>query len=127
MKKIILWISTLVGLWVIVSSGYYFGYNNEITNANADYICVKPAPANQACENVLWWEWQTDWTRVWIWTKVTEVAYYSTRISCEPWYTETHIWESSRASGRHGSDFTFSSETCTIIEKDDVAPVWAFK
>ena len=149
--KTILWVSTVVILGTVVSLGYYFGYNNEVANANPDYICVKPV-TNQPCENVVWWPWQTNGTRTWTWTKATEVWYYHTRTTCETGYSKSNIqwtttlsntaanylinnWESDKlysnytswASWRHSSDFTFSSETCTLVEKDDIAPVWTFK
>lgn len=150
MKKSILGVSTLVVLVAAVSIWYYFNFSWDLANANPDYICVKPS-TDTSCIITVQWEWQTDWTRTSTWTRALEVWYYQTRTSCEAGYSVKVTWSTSAASTaanyminnwdgdklysdytawaswRHSSDFTYSSETCTITEVDDIEPVWAFR
>lgn len=151
MKKSVLWISTLVVLVAIVSTGYYFNFSSDVANANPDYICVKPS-TDTSCVIDTIWEWQEDGTRTSTWTRALEVWYYHTRTSCEAGYSSVYQWATASSSSastkaptsaldsewrsatsshpsswRHSSDFTYSSETCTITEVDDVEPVWSFR
>jgi len=147
MKKNILAWSVLVLLVAVISWWYYFGFKWDISNANPDYICVKSV-TNQSCVISSWWAWQPDGTRIWTWTKATQVWYYHTRTSCEAGYGATHNWSTSAAtsaanymintwnwgklysnwnqwaSWRHSSNFTYSSSTCTVTQVDKVLPVW---
>ncbi len=151
MKKSILWVSTLVVLVVAVSVWYYFNFSWDLANANPDYICVKPSTST-SCIITNIWEWQSDGTRIKTWVRALEVWYYHTRTSCETGYTTELTWNTASSSSastnadqssldaewraatishpsswRHSSDFTYSSETCTIVEIDDTVPVWVFK
>ena len=124
MNKNILGAITVVALSITVSAGYYFGFNWDKANANPDYICTKSV-TNSPCVVHTWGEWNTEWRRIWTWTKTTQVRYYATRTWCESWYTATRWgWYTSWASWRKTADAVSDSTTCTLVQEDKIAPVW---
>ena len=126
MTKNILGVSVLWVLWTIFWVSYYFGFLGLGVNANPDYICTKSV-TNQVCKVPAWnWgEWNTNWERVWTWTRATEVQYYATRTGCEAWYTENRWWWYRWwASWRKTADTVSASSVCTLIQTDNVPPVW---
>ncbi len=148
MKKNVLAISTLVVLGAVAWAGYYFNFNIEQTSANPDYICIKSV-AGESCRISSCTDWGTDGKRTCSWKRTTEVWYYHTRTSCESGYSVAINWKTATddsastyapsttldaeglaattthpSSWRHGSDYIYSSEDCTIVEEDTVPPTW---
>lgn len=126
MKKIILAIITLVVLWWV---GLYFYMSQNAwlssVDANPDYICKK-AVVDSPCEVKTCDPWKTDGTRVCNWVKITEVSYYLIRTDCEAGYTKVSAWwNPGWASGRQWADYvSWWTESCTIVEVDNVPPIW---
>lgn len=128
MKKVALWISTLI---ILVFWIYILILNNKsIDNvwANPDYICTK-AVVDSPCDVPNYptscspWD-QTTHTRICNWTKTTEVSYYLIRTTCETWYTQVARWQSGWTSWRQTSDYVSGTSLCTITEYDTIAPSW---
>ncbi len=125
MKKILLAVLALVLVW---SAGSYFYMSKNVwlstVEANPDYICKK-AVIDSPCEIVTCDPWKTDGTRTCNWNKTTEVSYYLVRTTCEDWYTKVdNWWQSWAASGRQAWDYVSWTQSCTVVEIDNVPPVW---
>jgi hypothetical protein len=123
--KYIAW--TLVVLaWIIFA---YFNFVVNSTNANPDYICVKSVTRSCEVDENNCGEWQANWTRICEGSRVTEVAYYHTRTSCESGYRQTEwTWKYSRwVSWRQTSDFTYWTKNCSIQQVDNERPSWEVK
>lgn len=141
MKKVmkndrkIYFLSGLVGVLLLtVVIMFNKGYGFPSVWANPDYICIKnvdmsctfnpnnlcqTATDNNCCE-----AWKQDGTRVCRWTKVTSVYYHHRRTSCETWYSAIYNWESGWDSWRFSANYPYTSESCTEVQKDTVAPIW---
>ena len=122
-KKYIVWsvASVLVIAWLA------FGYLNFMgASANPDYICIKNVNKTCSVDETNCSEWDsTTWTRTCEWTRVSKVAYYHTRTSCESWYTWIRGgWFTGWASWRKSADFTYASENCQIEQVDKTRPGW---
>lgn len=121
LTKIIAWLFT-----VVVVASTYVVYNVWVekteVNANPDYICVKDV--NESCEISHCWPWNpSTHSRTCYWTRVTKVAYYHLRTSCESWYYS--VWVRADIGGdswRHSEDFTYATSSCSITEYDTQAP-----
>lgn len=124
MKKIAL---ALVALVLVLWGGSYFYFSNNVwlsnVEANPDYICKKSV-VDSPCVITTCEDWKTDWTRNCNWTKTTEVSYYLVRTNCEAWYTKVALWwNAGWDSGRHTADYVSWSESCTIVQVDNVPPL----
>jgi len=148
MKKNILALSTLVVLWAVAWAGYYFNFTIDQTSANPDYICIKNVTW-ESCRITSCSEWGTDWKRTCTWKRTTQVWYYHTRTSCESGYSVAKNWTTASSnsastyapastldsewknattahpsSWRHGQNYIYDEENCSIVEVDETAPVW---
>lgn len=126
MKKIAVAIFALV-LGVGLGSYLYVfkGADLSSVEANPDYICKKSV-TDMPCMVTTCEAWKTDGTRNCNWVRATEVAYYLIRTSCEAWYTQVSAgWNVGGNSWRQGADYISWTQSCTVVEVDTVAPVWA--
>ncbi len=126
MKKIVV---ALFALILGVSIGSYFYLYKwaslSTVDANPDYICKKSV-SDQPCTITTCEEWKSDWKRTCNWIKTTEVAYYLIRTDCEAWYTKVANWGNVWwNSGRQWADYVSWTQSCTVVEVDNVPPVWA--
>lgn len=139
------------GAAVVVVAWLVFGYFNFMgTSANPDYICVKSVDRTCQINESNCGEWDTTtWTRTCEWTRVTKVAYYHTRTSCEKGYSKEKSWKTGSdktaarfadqasldtewklanskhpSSGRHSTDFVYWTENCQIQQVDTERPGW---
>lgn len=124
MKKIAVALLALV-LWVSIWSYFYLykWVSLSTVDANPDYICKK-AVSDQPCVITTCSTWGTDWKRTCNWIKTTEVAYYLIRTDCEAGYTKHYKWDSSWNSWRQEPDYVSWTQSCTVVEVDNVPPVW---
>lgn len=125
MKKILLAVLALVLVW---SAASYFYMSKNVwlstVEANPDYICKK-AVVDSPCEVETCDAWKTDGTRNCNWKKTTEVSYYLIRTECEAWYTKvSNWWNVWWASGRQAWNYVSWTQSCTVVEIDNVPPVW---
>lgn len=147
---IVLIIALVLWAWV-----FYWNFSLEKASANPDYICVKDVSWN-SCDINTCDEWSINWERTCYWTRVTQIAYYNTRTSCESWYVVDTTWStkssntasryvkqawyesyldsewrnahnSHPSSWRHSRDYPSQTESCFIVEVDTVAPIWSLQ
>lgn len=126
MKKIA-YIAAGAAAIVSLAGVYLLSPLNSVT-ANPDYICVKNV--SRSCE-LTSSSTCSDWsngTRVCNGTKVTQVAYFLTRTTCEAGYAQQRGGGyKSGASGRKTWDATYASSNCSITQTDNTPPSGASK
>jgi len=124
MKKIVVAISALV-LGVSIGSYIYIFNWGSLTSveANPDYICKKSV-TDTPCMVTTCESWKTDGTRSCNGLRATEIAYYLIRTDCEPGYTKVSAgWNVGWNSGRQWADYVSWTQSCTVVEVDNVPPV----
>ena len=138
-------------VWWFVLWGTYLVYtmwiDTQKVSANPDYICIKDI--NRSCQidysNCT--DWNTNWERTCYWKRVTQVAYYNLRTTCEKWYwngsnvttasNQVHYskadakhvlgiqhWTGGWQWWRHSNDFVYADESCSITQVDTTPPDW---
>ena len=77
-------------VWWFVLWGTYLVYtmwvDTQKVSANPDYICIKDVSRSCQIDYSNCTDWNTNWERTCYWTRVTQVAYYNRRTTCEKWY-----------------------------------------
>lgn len=120
----------IIGILVLALVWFFYSMfvlNNSAT-ANPDYICIKsvsdqPCSFNPNTDCSAW----SDWKRTCTWKKTTKVAYFLIRTDCEAWYTKKSRGNSGWSSWRQWADYSYQSETCTVIQQDTIAPAWEWQ
>lgn len=115
----------VVSFLVFLSVIFYYGrFDIMWVSANPDYICTR-VMTGQSCNfsEANCGPWSTDWKRVCNWKRNIKTYYYNRRSSCAAWYSSVHIWDSDWNSWRTTWDY-YVTENCTVIQEDNIAPVW---
>lgn len=120
--KYIIWVLVIIA-WIVL---VYFNFVVNPTNANPDYICIKNVDRSCEIDESKCPDWNTDGTRICEGKRVTQVAYYHTRTTCESGYTiqKRWWWYTSWASWRKTVDFNYATENCSIRQIDQNRPSW---